>query len=179
VNRPPEELLPAGVTGIPRLREWDAVVLVELPELDGSPAGELELSAEPGEPLAVMGAEAVPAGVGDRLAAALDAELERPYDGIAVRQQGSRWAAGARAGRAGQEIELPGDLPGAALEVVRTPDGDRVVQADGEPLDAESETRFAAAVAVIEERGAARFESFVARADKGPDGLWRVSVDPL
>ena len=28
--------LPTGVTGIPRLKEWDAVALVELPELDAS-----------------------------------------------------------------------------------------------------------------------------------------------
>jgi hypothetical protein len=183
-ERPQEPLtfqnVPTGVTGIPRLPEWDAIVAVELPELEGSALGEFTLEAPADGPMQAGPDADVPAEALRRIETALDAEIDRPWAGRAVRQdEGRHWAAGAYSVRGGEAVELPEPLPAESLEVVRTPDGDRVIQADGEPLeDAEAE-RFAAAVAELEERGAARFESFVARADRGQGGGWQVRVDPL
>jgi hypothetical protein len=183
-ERPQEPLtfqnVPTGVTGIPRLPEWDAVVTVELAELEGSPLREFTLEAPADGPLRAGADADVPAEALARIEAALDAELDRPWEGRAVRQdEGRRWAAGANAVPAGEAVDLPEPLPAESLEVVRTPDGDRVVQADGEPLEEAEAERFAAALAELEQRGAARFESFVARADRGQGGGWQVRVDPL
>lgn len=183
MTEPPRDVLtfrnvPTGVTGIPRLREWDAVAAVELPELEGGSLAEFEFRAPPEGPLEAPGPE-VPGEALARLQAVLDEQVERPYEGRAVRQEGRRWTAGARGSRAGESVELPGPVPDASLEVVRTPDGDLLVQADGEPLTEDGAGGFAAAVAELERLGAARFESFVARADRDEGGSWRVGVDPL
>jgi len=172
--------VPTGVTGIPRLREWDAVVAVELAELEGSALREFTLEAPADGPVQAGTDADVPADALDRIAAALDETLDRPWDGLAVRQdEGRRWTAGARTGRAGEEVELPEPLPAESLEVVRTPDGDLLVQADGEPFAEGGAEPFAAAVTELERLGASRFESFVVRADRDEGGRWRVSVDPL
>ncbi len=170
--------VPTGVTGIPRLREWDAVVVVALPELVAAALAEFELAAPQEGRVVTVADEAVPPAVAERVAAALDEELDRPFAGVVVRQDALRWAAGGRSVRVGDSIELP-DAPFDSLEVVRTPDGDVLVQADGEPLDEARAARFAAPADELARRGAARFESFVARADRGRAGRWHVTVDPL
>jgi hypothetical protein len=181
-ERPQEPLLfrnvPTGVTGIPRLAEWDVVVGVELPGLEGSALAEFEFRAQADGPLEAPAAE-IPAETLAKIGEALDDQVERPYEGRAVRQEGRHWAAGAVAARAGESVELPGPLPQESLEVVRTPDGDLVVQADGEPLDGDAAGAFDAATAELERLGRAKFESFVVRADRAEGGGWRVTVDPL
>jgi hypothetical protein len=183
VTERPQDILtfhhvPTGVTGIPRLAEWDAVVGVEIPELDDSSLAEFEFRAPAEGPLEAPGPE-IPAEVLARIGGELDEQLERPYEGRVVRQQGRHWAAGAVTVRTGESVELPGPLPDDSLEVVRTPDGDLVVQADGEPLDGAAAGEFEAATAELERLGRARFESFVVRADRAEGGGWRVTVDPL
>jgi len=170
--------LPTGVTGIPRLPEWDAVALVELPELEASPLTELELDAAPGGEPAVRADEAVPREALERLAAELDARLERPWEALAVRRDGRLWAAGANAVRLGDPVDL-GDLDATSVELVRAPGGDTTLSVDGEELEPGEEAPFAAAAAVLDRVGSARFESFVARADRGAGGRWHVTVDPL
>jgi hypothetical protein len=167
-----------GVTGIPRLAEWDVVVGVDLPELDGSTLAEFEFRGLQDGPLEAPGPE-IPAEALARIGHELDEQLDRPYEGRAVRQEGRHWTAGAVAARAGESVELPGPLPEESLEVVLTPDGDLVVQADGEPLDGGAAGSFEAATAELERRGREKFESFVARADRAEGGGWRVTVDPL
>ena len=49
---------------------------------------------------------------------------------------------------------VPDDFPGDSLEVVRTPDGDVLVEVDGEPLDPALAERYAGLVAELEGRGA-------------------------
>ena len=181
-ERPQEPLLfrnvETGVTGIPRLAEWDVVVGVELPELDGSALAEFEFRAPQDGPLEAPGPE-ISAETLATIGGELDEQLDRPYAGRAVRQEGRHWAAGAVAARAGESADLPGPLPQDSLEVVVTPDGDVVVQADGEPLDAAAAGSYEAAAAELERIGRAKFESFVARADRAEGGGWRVTVDPL
>jgi hypothetical protein len=181
-ERPQEPLLfrnvPTGVTGIPRLAEWDVVVGVELPELEGSALPEFEFRAPTDGPLEAPGPE-IAVETLEKIGRELDEQLERPYEGRAVRQEGRHWAAGAVAARAGESVELPGPLPEDSLEVVLPPDGDLVVQADGEPLDGDAAGSFEAATAELERLGRAKFESFVARADRAEGGGWRVTVDPL
>ena len=170
--------LPTGVTGIPRLKEWDAVALIEVPELDGSPLAELELDARPDGELAVRAGDAVPREALERLARELDARLERPYEALAVRRDGRLWAVGANAVRLGDPVEL-GDLPATSFELVRAPGGDVTLSVDGEELEPGDEAPYAAAAAELARVGSARFESFVARADRGAGGRWHVTVDPL
>jgi hypothetical protein len=181
-ERPQEPLLfqnvPTGVTGIPRLAEWDVVVGVELPELEGTQLAEFEFRAPAEGPLEAPGPE-IPAETLARIGGELDGQVERPYEGRAVRQQGRHWTAGAVAARAGERVELLGPLQKDSLEVVLTPDGDLVIQADGEPLDGDAAGTFGAAAAELERLGRAKFESFVVRADRAEGGGWRVTVDPL
>ena len=45
----------AGVSGVPRGRDWDAVAVVDLPELEGSLASELSFRVQwPGMPQATV-----------------------------------------------------------------------------------------------------------------------------
>ncbi len=170
--------LPTGVTGIPRLPEWDAVALVELPELEASPLRELELDAAPDSEPAVRADDGVPREALDRLASELDARLERPWNALAVRREGRLWAVGGNAVRLGDPVDL-GDLEATSVELGRAPGGDTTLSVDGEELEPGEEAPFAAAAAELERVGSARFESFVARADRGAGGRWHVTVDPL
>jgi len=169
--------LPTGVTGIPRLKEWDAVALVEVPELEASPLHELELDALPDGGLDARADDPVPREALERLAAELDARLSRPYEALAVRREGRLWAVGANAVRLGEPLEL-GDLPARTVELVRAPAGDTTLSVDGEDADP-GEAPYAAAAAELARVGSKRFESFVARADRGAGGRWHVTVDPL
>jgi hypothetical protein len=184
LREPPPDVLtfsriPAGVTGIPRLREWDAVVLVDVPELAGSALGEIELLVPAEGALAVRATEPVPREAVDRLVAELDGRIDRPYEALAVRQDDRRFTAGARALAGGESVDLPADLPASSLEVVLTPEGELQASADGEEIDPAAAAQFESALALLERHGRARFESFVVRADKADGGRWQLTVDPL
>ena len=166
------------MTGIPRLREWDGFAVVELPELAGEP-DEFELLVPVDGPSAVQAAANVPESAIDRVTKALDSQLDRPYEVHAVRQDAGHFAVGARKQPQGDAIDLPDDLPATELQVVRAPDGEYETSADGEPIDPADLELYEPALAMLERRGRARFESFVARADKAEGGRWRVTVDPL
>jgi hypothetical protein len=181
---PPQDVLtfrnwPAGITGIPRLREWDAVVLVELPELEASLLTEFELSAPIEGDVRARADEGVPRRMLERIAETLDAEVERPYDALVVRKDRRRWSAGARTIRLGDTIELPAGFPATSLEVVRTPEGALETRADGEEVDPALAPLIVEVVAALDRRGRERFESFVARADKVANGSWQLTIDPL
>jgi len=184
VREPPKDVLafsriPAGVTGIPRLRDWDAVVVVELPELVRSQAGEVEVVVPESGEVVLRAGEPVPYRVGERIAAALDQELDRPYEALAVRQDELRWSAGARMLRGGTTLEFPAGLPAASLELALAPDGAVDLRADGDIVDPGLSPLFEEAAAELERHGRARFQFFVARADKVAEGSWQLTVDPL
>lgn len=101
---PGSHWLEAGITGLPRQQEWDAVVTADA---SGSPGDEAEFVALADGRLLVA---EIPEGFDpEPLAAALEGVIERPYRASAVRRT-ELWAVGA-----------------VAIDVVRldpTPDGD-------------------------------------------------------
>ena len=158
---PGRHWLEAGITGIPRQREWDAVATAPGP---GSPGEEAEFVALVDGRLlvdaAVDGFDAAP------LATALAGSIQPPYRAVA-RWRPELWAVGARAIRV---VELPRDRHGDVLEVVRTADGFSI-RVDGVVSGAH--------VPELEELGAARFATFVVRAWRLADRLFEVEIEPL
>jgi HSP20 family molecular chaperone IbpA len=96
----------AGIHGLHRVREWDAVVTLEAPEIAGERS---DFVALPGGDLVV---EEGPDDV-RRLAEALEQELQPPYRAEAVRRGDGLWAV---AGRRIEVVELPG-IAGEELEL--------------------------------------------------------------
>lgn len=91
----------AGITGLARPKDWDAVVVADCPEAAGDVLAFVALADG-----RVLPQEAEP------LAAALDETLRRPYRAEAVRRDGTTWAAGA------VQIEVREvDVPGATTEL--------------------------------------------------------------
>jgi hypothetical protein len=110
----------AGIHGLHRAREWDAVLAVSAPEVEGE---RVDFVALPGAGVVVeQGPERV-----DPLVEALDRELPRPYRAEAVRREGGLWAA---AGRRIELVELPG-VRGDDVEVA-VHGSERTLLVDGE-----------------------------------------------
>ncbi len=113
---PGREWLAAGITGLPRQREWDAVATAEV---DGVAGGEIEFVALPDGTFVVESDGAVDP---TPFAEALADDIERPYRALAVRRPGV-WAIGAVSITVGQldpdprgdELELTWN--GAALDL--------------------------------------------------------------
>jgi hypothetical protein len=108
----------------------------------------------------------------------VDAELQRPYELLAVRRTRERWAVAARRLHS-QLVVLPKGVAAAMLEVVVSPDAERSAFADGEKVTDWVDAALAEALAELERRGRERFQAFVARADKLGDDRWELTVDPL
>ena len=92
--QPPDDMLSrlagAGIHGLHRMREWDAVVTADAPPLEGERAVFVALPD---------GSLIVEEGEGDLavLADAVETRLERPYRAEAVRRHETLWAVAARA----------------------------------------------------------------------------------
>ena len=110
----------AGIHGLQRAREWDAVVAVDAPELEGERAHFVALPD---------GTAVVEEGATDVtiLARGVDAEVQRPYRAEAVRRARGLWAVAARAI---ETVELPG-ISGREIELV-THGNDEMLSIDGE-----------------------------------------------
>ena len=158
---PGNHWLEAGITGLARQREWDAVATSDAP---GAPGGEAEFVALADGRLLV---HAGPDGFDpEPLAAALEGAIDRPYRALALRRP-ELWTMGARSiGVA----ELRRDPDGDVLELVSTADG-VTLQIDGMPSLAH--------MPELEELGAARFPTFVVRAQRLEGKLFEVEVEPL
>lgn len=166
--------MPTGITGLARPRQWDATTSVDLPELAGEPDTELGFLAFPAEIVSRGG----PAPeVLERIAAALDPELGRPYEALAVRQGRTGWTAAARRLSA-ELIRLPG-VEAKHLEVARPPDGETSRGLDGVPVEGPVTPAVADAFREIESRARARFQAFAARADNVDGERWQLTIDPL
>jgi hypothetical protein len=166
--------VPTGVTGLARPRRWDATASVELPELAGDPDTELGFVAFSTEIVSPGG----PApDVLERIAAALDPELERPYEVLAVRHGATGWTAAARRLNA-ELIRLPG-VDAEHLQVARPPGGETSFSLDGVPVEGPVAPAVADAFREIESRGRARFQAFAARADNVDGERWQLTIDPL
>ena len=154
---PAREWLAAGITGLARGREWDAVVLAEAP---GTAGEELEFVALPDGRLLTETADATP------FAAALAGAIEAPYRAVAVRRV-DLWAVGARSIHV---VELEQDTTGEEVELVRTADGVST-RIDGIPSDTH--------LPELEAFGRARSATFVVRAHRLVGAVMEIEVEPL
>ena len=151
-----------GIHGVPRAREWDAVVTVDAPELTGQELRFVVLAD--GTLLVEEGAD------GDDpnpLADAVDGALPPPYRVEARRRDGTTWAAGARAI---EVVEL--DEPLEADEISLTVhDGARELLVDGHASFG--------SIRALERWAAARYESYSVTATRLDGALWEVRGAPL
>jgi len=123
---PGEHWLAAGITGLPRQREWDAMATAEAP---GAPGDEVEFVAMPDGTLLV---EAGPESIDPQaLAAALAESIEPPYRATGLRRE-DLWAVGATSI---EVVRLDPVPSGDDLEL--TWDGSVLaLRQDGRPVDA-------------------------------------------
>jgi hypothetical protein len=155
---PAREWLAAGITGLARGREWDAVVLAEAP---GTVGEELEFVALSGGRLLAEAGDATP------FAEALAGAIEPPYRAVAV-CRADLWAVGARAI---DVVELEQGTTGDRFELVRSADGVSA-RVDGMPSDTH--------LPELEALGRrARSATFVVRAQRLVDALFEIEVEPL
>lgn len=164
----------AGVSGIPRRREWDAVGVVELPELELFELGELSFRRLEGG--AIDSPPGIPVEALERIAEELEQTIQPPYLAVATRHGRLEWSAGARKLRL-RPIELPAGLEAESLSVAVAPDGRLSFLVDGEePAEISAPVR--AALEKLEQQGREQFAAFVATAELVGE-RWELVVDPL
>jgi hypothetical protein len=151
-----------GVTGLHRLREWEATATVEAPDVEGE---EVEFVVLPD------GSVLVEAEVGDTslapLADAVEEQLAPPYRARAVRRAGDVWAV---AGNAIEVVDLGAERDGDEIELVSR-GGERALTVDGE--------RSFGSVPQLERLGESRAAEYVVHASRLDGNLWEVRVAPL
>jgi hypothetical protein len=145
-----------GIHGIPREREYDAVVAAEAPDVQGDAARFVTLED---------GGLLVEEGDGDLtpLADAIEQEVKRPYRATAVRRSETQWAV---AGRGLRVVELP------------EPGGDEVelaLRGEERTLIVDGNREFGT---LPELEKLAEGDSVI-RASRLDGDLWEVRVDPL
>jgi hypothetical protein len=158
---PSRQWLAAGITGLARHREWDAVVTTVAP---GEVGDEVEFVVlEAGRLLVERATGVVDAA---RLAESLVDVLEPPYRALGVRRP-ELWVIGSVAI---EVVDLSDDLRGDEIEVVTDDAGTRV-RVDGLPsLDS---------APALERIGAARSPAYVVRAQRLVESLFEIEVEPL
>jgi hypothetical protein len=152
----------AGIHGIPRAREWDAVLTAIAPDLPGD---ETDFVALPDGTLFTE--EDLPAGALEPIAEAFGGLIDPPYHAVALRQDDDVWSAAAMRVAV---VEVPEEVDGDLVDMVVN-DGERKVLVD------EAESR--AEIPSLEDFAAQQFGSFVLHASRLDETLWEVSVLPL
>jgi hypothetical protein len=146
----------AGIHGIPREREYDAVVTAEAPDAEGSNARFVTLDD---------GSLLIEEGEGDlsALADAIEQEMKAPYRAIAIRRGETQWAVAAHGLRVVTLPEPGGDEVELALH------GDeRTLVIDGERV-----------FGTLPELEKLAQGDSVIRASRLDRDLWEIRVDPL
>jgi hypothetical protein len=161
--RPPDllgRLGGAGIHGLHRLREWDAVATVESPPLHGERAVFVALAD---------GTLVVEEGDGDfaPLAETVEAQLAPPYRAEAVRRHEELWAVAARAI---DVVELAEDPSGDEVTLT-VRGGERELLVDG--------ARTFGSIPTLERLAEGRFDAYALRAARLDGDLWEVEVSPL
>jgi hypothetical protein len=157
---PARHWLAAGITGLARGREWDAVATVAGAGTPGDEAGFVVL---PDGRLLAEGGAGVDAHA---MAGALAGAIDPPYRAVAVRQE-EVWAVGAVAI---DVVELQDDPGGDAVEIVRTEEGLST------RIDDVPSTR---PLPELERLGEARGSSYVVRAARLEGSLFQLEVEAL
>jgi hypothetical protein len=162
---PPHDTRPrwgeAGIHGIHRFREWDALVRVTGVELD---VDEVRFVALDDGTLVVDGDEDLDL---TPLAEAIEQELQLPYRAHAVRADDDAWTAAAEAI---ELVELPRELEGEQLELTFR-QGERMLIVDGAPAFGDTSE--------LDQLGAERGDDYVVQASRVDGDLWDVRVLPL
>jgi hypothetical protein len=145
-----------GIHGVPRERQYDAVVAAEAPDVEGDEARFVALQD---------GTLVVEEGEGELapLADAIEQEVMRPYRAVAVRRGAAQWAV---AGKALRVVELP------------EPGGDEVelaLRGEERTLVVDGGREFGTIPALEALAGG----DAVIRASRLDGNLWEVRVDPL
>ena len=157
---PGKHWLEAGITGLARQREWDAVATADAP---GSPGDEAEFVAlTDGRTLVVAGPEGFDP---EPLATALDGSIERPYRAVGVRRE-EVWAVG---GSGIETAEFSFDR-GDEFALVRGLD-ETSLRIDGMPA--------AEPVPELDRLGEARSATYVVRARRLIGAVFEIEVEPL
>ena len=157
---PPVPGLP-GFHGLQRPRRWDAVVMVEAPELPGHETSFVVL----GDGSVVLDQE-LPEPAVEPIAEVLDQVVDAPYRVEAVRKHDDVWAAAARRV---DLLELP-DTPGDELMLT--------MQGGTKSLSVDGQHEFGT-VPELERYAAERYESYVVEAKRLDGELFEVRVSPL
>jgi hypothetical protein len=152
----------AGIHGVARAREWDAVVAAEAPDLPGA---EVEFVVLEDGTLIVD--EDLPDDSLSPLADAVDATLEAPYHVYAHRREGDVWVAAAILV---DVAEVPEEIDADTVEIVAR-DGEHMTVVGGDLTG----QRIESLEAVAEED----FESYFLEATRIDERLWEVTVNPL
>ena len=146
----------AGIHGVPRQREYDAVVAVDAPDVEGDSARFVGLED---------GALLLEEGEGDLtpLADAIEQGIDRPYRATAVRRGDTQWAVAAHGLRVIELSEPGGDEVELAIR-----GEERTLLIDGNR-----------AFGTLPELEALADGEAVIRAARLDQNLWEVRVDPL
>jgi hypothetical protein len=152
----------AGIHGIPRAREWDAVTSAVAPQLPGDETDFVVV-----EDGTIFTDDDLPDDALTPLADALEGLVEAPYHALALWQGADVWSVAAMRVTV---VEVPEDIPGDKVELVVN-EGERTIRLD------DTETR--ADLPTLESFAAQQFGSFVLRATRLDDTLWEVTVLPL
>jgi hypothetical protein len=158
---PSRQWLAAGITGLARRREWDAVVTADAP---GAPGDEGQFVRLPDGRLLVESSS--PEFDPEPLAQALESSLAAPYRAIAVRRP-ELWVVGASSIAV---VALERDPRADTLEAVRDATGVSM-RVDNLPTLEH--------VPELERIGEARSEWYVVRARRLEGLLYEVEVEPL
>ena len=163
---PPYDTTPrwgsAGIHGIPRQRQWDAVVSAEAPGLPGDEVSFVGLADG-----SLVVDQDVPDGTLAPLADALAGELVAPYRARAVRQEGDVWAVAARRT---EVVAVEQWVDGDVVDIAAGPEG-RTVTIDGR-------TSWWS-IPELERGAEQRFESYAVHAERLDEVHWEVQVFPL
>jgi len=152
----------AGIHGIPRVREWDAVLTAVAPDLPGD---RTDFVALPDGTLYTD--DDLSDGALAPIADGFDGLIDAPYHALAVRQEEDVWSAAAMRVAV---VEVPEEVDGDQVDLVVN-DGERTVRVDNAESRAE--------IPSLEAFAAQQFGSFVLRASRLEETLWEVTVLPL
>jgi hypothetical protein len=164
-GRAPHDLRPmwgeVGIHGVHRLREYDAVEVVETDDVHGERADFVALSD------GTLVVEEGGGGALDLLAEAVERTLAPPYRAEATRRPDGLWAVAARQI---EVLELGDRVGGDAIEI--SVHGDqRTVTVDGMPTIARFDE--------LESLAASRYESYAIQASRLDENVWEVGISPL
>ena len=157
----PPGWMETGVHGVPRQKQWDTVVAVEVEGIEGDTVHFVALADD-----TLLVDEAIDA---EPLADALDGTIEPPYRAEAVRRSETQWAVGIRRI---EVLDLEDSSPEGEDLTLTWRDGSHELLVDGAPAFG--------SIPALERLGESRgTASYVIQGHRLADTVWEVRVAPL